>query len=50
MKVVFEKKIFKDFDNADDFLLRKVQSLIFQFESFQSLEEIKVGIDCKKMR
>lgn len=50
MQIVFEKKIFKDFDKVDDFVLQKVQALISGLRNTKTLEEIKIGFDCKKMQ
>ena len=50
MQIVFEKKIFKDFDKIDDFILQKVHILIFGLQSIKTLEDIKMGFDCKKMQ
>ncbi len=50
MQIVFEKKIFKDFDKIDDFLLWRVQILIAQLENLKMLDDIKMRFDCKKMR
>ncbi len=48
MQVALEKKIFKDFDKIDDFILQKVQVLILGLQNAKTLEEIKIGFDCKK--
>lgn len=50
MQIVLEKKIFKDFDKIDDFVLQKVQILISSLQITKTLEEIKFGFDCKKMQ
>lgn len=50
MQIVLEKKIFKDFDKVDDFVLQKVQILISDLQNTKTLEKIKIRFDCKKMQ
>lgn len=50
MQIVLEKKIFKDFDKIDDFILQKLQILILGLQNIETLEEVKVTFDCKKMQ
>ena len=49
MQIVFEKKIFKDFDKIDDDLLRKAHVIISQLQNAKTLNDIRIGFDCKKM-
>lgn len=50
MKIVLEKKIFKDFDKIDDSTLQKVHILVSSLQNTKTFEDIKIGFDCKKMQ
>ncbi len=44
MKIVFSKKIYKDFDNIDDKILLKVNEIISILSSIKNLSDIYLSI------
>lgn len=50
MKIIFEKKIFKDFDKVDNNIIMKITAIIQNLENCWNIYQLQENFDIKKMK